>query len=200
MKLRDFTTQELAVELLGRPDLINPDGVIPHAEVYRLAARILPIPCVDGIPLRGTGDRIEAMAIRRGTGRSRGLLVPVGGRINFRESIENALRRHFLTDVGCKIEILPHWSRPISTDQWAPVEFGVPPDFHPEGSKHAVQTLHLVRLLGEPTKFGSTVHGGQEVIGVEWFGLDDMPPPEAFGAEHHVSFETCLRAAETLLR
>ena len=197
MDLRKVPTEALAAELRKRPDLLE-DGVMPF-HVHKLVEQIQPIVCVDGIPLRRSDKRFEAMAIRRGTGASKGLLVPVGGKIRFLESIEQALQRHFQSDIGCEIEILPHWTLPTSAGQWAPMKDGeVPPDFHPEGAKHAVQLLYPVRLLGEPANFGTTAHGGQEAVAVEWFGFDDMPPPGAFGAEHRQSFVNCLEAAQFL--
>lgn len=199
LDLTKVPTEVLAHELRKRSDLMDSEGVM-SPEVFQLVEKVQPIPCVDAVPLRRKKGRVEAMAVRRGTGATKGLLVPIGGRIRYGESMEACIRRHFKTDLGCEVEMLSTWQHPVSADQWVPPKNGIcPPDFHPEDTKHAVQNLHVVRQLDEPKHFGVTHYGGQEATGVRWFGVEDMPPASAFGMEHHVSFFNALLAGSELV-
>ena len=196
MNLKDFSTEELARELLGRDVREAGGGFI--APVFKLIEKSVPLLCTDGIALRKNGSAYEAMAILRGTGRYAGCYCSVGGRVFYRESLEGAMRRHFRTDVGAEIRMLRPWNRPLTMAQWVPVAVGEepPPDFGPEERKHSVSLYFPVMLKGEVGNFGQG-HGGQEVKSVEWFTLDKLPPRYRWGFDQRQFFVTALEEAAT---
>src|SRR3989344_2190168 len=198
--LNDFGTEELAAELLKRKDFRGAGGRIPHGQVYELFEKGIPIICTDGIAVRHSSDgEIEAMAIRRNT-LDKGKLCSVGGRIFYGESVEEAVRRHFMSDLGCNIRPLTPWWTPFFVLQTRPIAEGPKKDFGFEPSKHGVSLYHLVALENEPTKFGSTPYGGQEASGVEWFSLEDFPQDEAFGFGQHLPFRLAFAKAAEILK
>lgn len=198
--LNNFGTEELAAELLGREDFLGKDGSIPRQEVYELFEKGIPIMCTDGIAVRQSLDgAVEAMVIRRNT-LDKGKLCSVGGRIFYGESVEEAVRRHFMDDLGCNIRLLTPWRTPFFVLQTRPIAEGPKKDFGLEPSKHAVSMYHLVALEGEPKNFGSTAHGGQEASGIEWFSLKDFPPDDAFGFGQHLPFRQAFIKAEEILK
>ena len=113
----------------------------------------------------------------------------------------DALKRQFRTDLSCEIELLVPWNAPVDVLQSAPVnEQGESlPGFGPEIGRHCVSNYYPVRLLGEPTKFGSTPFGGQEVLSVEWYDADNLPPESEFGYGQRSKVLSCILASETLI-
>ncbi|MDO8517967.1 MAG: hypothetical protein Q7S26_01600 [bacterium] len=198
MSLKNIATGELAAELRTRNDLFDAEGFMLY-ELYLLVAAIQPIPCVDGVAVRRRNGVVEALAIVRGTGKERGKWCSVGGKIRKNESKADALRRHFLTDLKCGIEMLVPWDQPVIGLQCAnQQDVGNNPDFGPEYGKHTVSDYYPVRLLDEP-EFGKTVVGGQEAIGYAWFSKETLPPREAFGFDQGPKFIACLEVAEKLV-
>ncbi|MEI6863774.1 MAG: DUF4916 domain-containing protein [Candidatus Adlerbacteria bacterium] len=209
MYLKEKSTEELAQELLDRTDLLTSEGVIISKALYTLIERIVPIMCVDMVPVRrNRSGELEAMAIVRNTGKLAGKLCSVGGRINRRpeshppESIEDALRRHARTDLGCEIKLLVDSERPVILGQFAPREkeenWIHSKVFLPESTKHAISSYFPVELIGE-VHLGETLHGGQEARDIQWFTLADMPAPEKFIFGVDLRFKACLEVAERLI-
>jgi ADP-ribose pyrophosphatase YjhB (NUDIX family) len=198
MNLKDISSNDLVTELLTRQDLLDKNDAL-ILPLYQLFSKYGVFPCVDGVAVRLNSGEIEAMAIRRGTGAEKGKLCSVGGRIKRNETIEECLRRHFKMDVGCEIEMLVPWDRPVDALQCAPiVEVGSNTDFGPEYGKHTISLYYPVLLIGEPT-FGATAHGGQEATSVEWYTLKNLPSREEFGYNQRPKFVACLEAAERFL-
>jgi ADP-ribose pyrophosphatase YjhB (NUDIX family) len=198
--LSELSTEDLAKEILLRGDLF--DGAILKPSFYKLLTEMSTIMCVDGIAVRKRNDHVEAMAIKRNTGEFRGKLCSVGGRILLEESIEQALKRQFANDLGCKITFITPWDKPAIIHQFMrPRADGtVLPDFGTEHERrHAISAIYLVRAESADFTFGTTPHGGREASGVEWFSLQHMPPPDAFGYGQGIYFKKCLELADTLL-
>lgn len=197
--LHDISTEALAAELASRTDLADAAGVMPLS-IYQLIEKLSPIPYIDGVAVRRSNGVAEGMLIRRGTRRFAGRLCSIGGRIRRLESIEQALRRQFRTDVGCEIELLVPWNKPVDILQCVPVKEGEtpPPDFGPEIGRHCTSQYYPVRLIGEP-KFGNTNFGGQEAAAVEWYRADNLPVEDEFGYGQRSKILSCIRAAESLL-
>jgi ADP-ribose pyrophosphatase YjhB (NUDIX family) len=199
--LSEFTSEELAKELIARADFFEGPFLLP--ELYRLSIELGIQPCVDGIAVRKQNDgTIEALAIRRSTGPFAGKLCSVGGRILFEESFETAMRRHFLTDLGSPIDFITPWDKPASVYQFMRPQSDntVLPDFGVDPTRrHDITIVYLVRLLNEQLTFGTTPLGTQEASDVEWFSLAKMPPLEEFGYGQGVYFKKCLEVAETFL-
>lgn len=202
MSLTECSTKDLAEALLKRTDLFNAEGVLP-IELYKLLRRVVPILCADAIPLRRKEGRIEAMATVRGFGPEVGKFLSIGGRLRRMpdgqppESLEDCLRRHVRTDVGCEIRFLTDWDKPVTVAQYAPPIDGViPRHFNREFDAHLVSLFYPVELIGEPNKFGSTTHGGQEATGILWFTKDAMPAAELFGYSTHRQYLAIFEWAE----
>ncbi|MEA1929447.1 MAG: NUDIX hydrolase [Patescibacteria group bacterium] len=177
--LKDVPTGDLARELGSRPDLFLGGGRLLVHPVFKLREQLGPISCVDGVPARVHAGRVELMVIRRGTGPCASKLALVGGVIGMGESVEGALRRHFSSDLGVKIDLLTPIESPSVVAQYSrePRE-----GFLPEpGRDHCIGLTFLVALLDDSFVFGETEHGGQEVVGVHWFAETDMPVWSEFG-------------------
>lgn len=199
--LKEISTEALAAELCSRKDILDSEGIMP-LEVYRLIEHVQPISCVDGVAVRrNTKGEMEAMAIRRGTRRYKGTLCSVGGRIRYKESVEDCLRRQFRTDIGREIKILIDWSRPVTVMQSTPVKENEnpPKDFGPEEERHCVSGYYPVQLVGETIKLGATSFGGQEALAVEWYALPNLPPEKEFAYGQRSKFVACMKAAEILI-
>lgn len=197
--LASFTNEQFAEELLRRGDLFESPGVLPF-ELHKLRVEMGPIPCVDGAALRKGENGYEALAVRRGTGLYKGKLCLVGGGVRLGESIDEALRRHFQTDLGAELVFLSPLEEPAAFFQYySPNKDMVPKKgFLPEPSKHSFAPVYAVKLLGDPTNFGATLHGGQEVIGFEWITLDAFPESSEFAYEQDRAFRTVLQKADRL--
>lgn len=199
--LSELSSEDLAKELLTRNDMFEGSFLTPA--IYKLSIELGIPPCVDGVAVRKRDDgTIEALAITRNTGPFKGTLCSIGGRILFEESLETAMRRQFMTDLGVHIEFLTPWDQPAVVHQFMrPQADGtVLPDFGVEPTRrHNITIVYMVRLLTDDFQYGSTETGGQEAAGVEWFSLKNMPPPDAFGYGQDVYFKKCLKLAEMLL-
>ncbi len=200
-ELQEFSTDELARELMSRPDQF--EGKHLKRSLYDLFVELGVVTCVDGIAVRKKVGKIELMTIVRNTGPFKGKLCSVGGRILLEESVESAMRRHFKTDIGSNIELLTQWDRPVLFHQFMrPKSDGtVLPDFGVEPQKrHAVSMIYLVKLSDTHMEFGQTSLGGQEASGVRWFSKDDMPPDREFGYGQEVYYKKCFELAENVYR
>lgn len=196
-----MATEELVRELLHRPDLRKPDGLL-EPEFFELREALGAIPCADGIPVRRRNGIVEGAVIRRGTGAYKGKYAFVGGVIAYGESVETALRRHFYDDLGVAINFLDlqTWHRPVRVVQYAPYDSSgnVPRDFLHDPTRHAVALTYLVTLGGEDVRFGATAYG-QEAEELRWFSTAACPAPEDFGYLLHGLFLDCLAEAESLI-
>lgn len=201
--LAEYSTKDLAAALLERSDCLDAQGVLPF-ELYKLLRKMVPILCADAVPLRRKKRRIEAMAIVRGFGPEKGKFLSIGGRLRRMpdgcpfESLENSLRRQVRTDVGCEIRFLTPWDQPVTIAQYAPpINGALLENFNREFDAHLVSLFYPVELIGEPTKFGSTAHGGQEATGVLWFTKETMPAAKSFGYSSHRQYLKIFEWAET---
>lgn len=186
-KLNRYSTKELALELQKRGDLINDQGLLTP-ELWGLLVALGAIPCVDSFAVRiNTSGKTELLAIRRNTGQYTGKFCVVGGVIAMNESIEQAMRRHWTTDLQCEIELLTDWKHPFRMHQGIHPNNGggIKEEFFPEPSKHSIAPIYAVKLVTEPAGFGSTIHGGQEASGFQWFTKENLPPAEEFAYGFH---------------
>ncbi len=200
--LKNIPTEALARELAGRTDLRSPDGLLTP-DVFHLRTEIGAIPCTDAVPIRLRDGIIEGAVIRRGIGAYTGKFAVIGGVIAYGESIEQALRRHFRTDLGVEISWLDPegWHRPMLTVQYKKFDrsAGMDQDFNHETSKHAVALTYLVTLASEIVRFGTTRYG-QEATEMQWFSTVTCPPEDEFGYDTRRTFLTCLAEAEKILK
>ncbi len=211
---RQVSTPVLLREAMQRPDLMQLNGYITGAS-WDMADRLVPRFCVDGAPFRMNDDgEVEAMAIVRNTGRFAGKLCLVGGGVGqvkdeatdrwVPQSVEEALRDHFRTDLGREITLISgSWHRPdyLAQDMRPDENGNVRPGFQANyGSRHLLANRWAVEFTDDgPFVFGATTVGGQEVAGVEWFTRDQMPPDEAFGYRHDETYRALFEIATPIL-
>ena len=188
-----ITTQELAQELINRTDLVQPNGLL-SPDVFTLRAKLGPIICTDGIPVRMHEGVLQGGLIRRNTGRYRGTLCNIGGTIGLGETIDAALRRHFHTDIGKNITFLDPLgvTQPIGVYQY--YGEGLTKPFLPEPTKHAVALTYLVSIEDGNFIFGSSEYG-QEASAFEWHSAPLCPTAEEFGYQMREVFLECLNQA-----
>jgi len=212
MDLQQMPVEKLLEEVMKRPhETMNKKGFLSKM-AFALADFLAPRVCVDGIAVRRNAKReIECMAIRRNTGPYAGKLCLVGGGVGklkengtwMPESREEALRRHFKTDLGFEIEPVESWTRPAYAAQdMRPVNGVVKNGFTPNpDSRHLVADRFLVRITNYESApiFGKTDVGGQEASGIHWFTRAQMPAPEEFGYGHHETYRESFLIAEKVL-
>lgn len=211
MDLQGIPVDELLEEVMKRPhEMVNERGFLSELS-FKLADFLAIRVCVDGIPARRNAQgEIEFMAIRRNTGPYAGKLCLIGGGVGkvkengiwVPESVEEALRRHFRTDLGFEIEPVESWERPSYLAQdMRPIDGAVKKGFTPNpDSRHLIAARFLVRITNYETApvFGKTEVGGQEASGIRWFTEAQMPSPEEFGYGHHRTYQACFPIAEKL--
>lgn len=167
--------------------------------LFNLVVDVMPVVCVDGVAYRYAADGTpEVLAIRRDTGEARGKLCVVGGRVLGgkllqRQSVADALRKHFRCDLGREIELDTDWQRPFAVGQAAPHGTGA---FAREDAKHAVALRYLVRFADEEEFVFGEGFGGREAGSVEWLSRLTLPEPDAFGFDHHDIFVDALDILE----
>jgi ADP-ribose pyrophosphatase YjhB (NUDIX family) len=207
--LSRIPTEALAGELLKRPDLINPDGLL-NPPVFALMDALGVRVCVDGAPLRKNSTGVaELMAIRRGSGPFAGKLCLIGGGVERirvdgvwqPESVQEALNRHFKNDLGTNAHIIdPNLPQYVQQDM-RPIGEAVREGFAPNpNSRHLIALRYLVTLPENfVPKYGSTNLGGQEATAIEWFTMNTMPSSEEFGYQHDITYDAFFRQASILL-
>ena len=187
--LGQVSEKDLIEELLKRP-LVDEDGFV-NPLVWKLRVMLGIIPCVDSVAVRDTEHGREVLAAKRVTGPYLGKWCVIGGIISKGESIENSLRRHWKTDLGCEISEFD-WRKPDSVHQHSPLVSKPENDFLPEPTKFSTGIFYKVKLLNEPKSYGSTKYGGQEVGGYEWFSKETLPPAEDFAYGFYELFKNVL--------
>lgn len=184
-----FSTEAL-ISALMRRDLLTKGGLL-EKKAYELRLHLGAVVCVDGIPFRKRDNgSAQLMAIRRNTGPFAGKLSFVGGIVAMRERLEDALRRHFMSDLGIEIGF-PFGQLPFLVSQqqnkkkdgW----------WHDPTKCHNIGLTYLVSLRSEEFRFGSTQLGGQEARDTVWFDKRSIPSPEAFA---YGMFEGYIKAFE----
>jgi ADP-ribose pyrophosphatase YjhB (NUDIX family) len=166
-------------------------GWLPRP-AYWLARQALPIPCVDVLPIREGNGAPQVGLIRRiGPGGRNGGWALVGGRVLRLESLEEAIARHLRSTLGPAIRIgQVDAARPLYAAEYSP-------DGRPGGRidphKHAIALSYVVPIDGEPKPRG-------EATGFQWFGLDALPPDDAFAFSHGGVVAALIEADERLRR
>lgn len=118
--------------------------------------------------------------------------------------MEEALRRHFRTDLGYEIEPLGgSWENPdyLAQDMRS-VGGEVRPGFQPNpASRHLIAARYIVKITNDSQEpvFGSTELGGQEASGVLWFNRAEMPPDDAFGYGHATTYRALFPIADRMI-
>lgn len=155
---------------------------------YELVADVVPIMCVDVIPVDVSSSGVFRLGtIIRGTGSERGKLAIVGGRLQKNEGIEAAISRHLNASFDSpdfefydgNTEDTPFY---LAQYKHAPhSEAGYDP------TKHAIAPTYLI-TIDEPTSTRD------EALSFQWIGLDEIPSVTAYN--HGIALQ---RAADFLL-
>lgn len=192
-----ISTEELAQELIRRADIVQSNGLL-SPDVFSLRAKLGPIICTDGIPVRMHEGVLQGGLIRRNTGEYRGTLCIIGGTVALGETVDAALRRHFQTDIGKEISFLDPAGvkRPHAIYQYYGKE-GTKA-FLPEPTKHAIALTYLVSIPDGDFIFSSSEYG-QEASAFEWHSAESCPADEEFGYQMREVFLECINKAAKLL-
>lgn len=204
MNLSGATTLELAEALAQRSDLnvlVRPDGML-NTSIWPLRPALGAVACVDSIGIRkNTSQQIEGGVIRRLTGKFPRKLALVGGVIGLFESVQDAIQRHWQTDLGLEISLPLGWNHPICLAQYASrIESRNRPDFCWDPGKHSYASTHLVKIKSNLNEIrcGTTEYGGQEAAGLEWYQTNNCPPKEEWSYDMQNIFLRALATAKTL--
>ena len=198
----EIDTRTLALELSQRKDLVRSDGWL-EPEVFGLRSLLGPMPTADGIPLRRRSRdwRTEIGLIRRNTGPYTGKLCFIGGAVLLNESLEQALRRHFMTDLNARIELFDPsgWERPFRVWPYYSSNQSIGQESLHNPTRHCVSSTFLVRILNEKEMaFGSTEVGGQEAREFQWFSFNALPTDEelSYGITRTMLKQVIVAASE----
>lgn len=183
-RLVGYSTRQLAEILAQRSDLdqlVQPDGRVSGA-VWPLRTKLGAVPCVDGVIVKQdpkTGQLLGGV-IRRRTGRFPGKLAIVGGVVGLYQSIEDALKFHYKSDLGIDVELPLGWAHPVCMRQYAPQMDGRNRNgFSHDPGKHSYASTHIVTYAGthdQQVVFGVKSGDNQaEASGLEWYSLDTLP-------------------------
>jgi ADP-ribose pyrophosphatase YjhB (NUDIX family) len=135
------------------------------APLWALVQRLVPVACVDLLPVRGT----DVGLIRRPSTDGPELRwALVGGRVRRGETIERAAARHLRETLGPDVRWAPFdVARPRTVGEYFP---DPPPGGLRDARQHAIALTYVVGIEGE-------VRPGGEAVGFAWFGPGDVPAP-----------------------
>lgn len=142
---------------------------------YELVTDLIPITCVDMIPVDTTGDTVRLGAIVRATGQEAGKIAVIGGRVQKNEHLEQAMKRHLASTVGSGVFSLHRGNevdRPFMVAQYQH-RSSSGSVFDP--TKHSISMTYLV-TIPEP----DLTLVGNEASAFAWFDIDNLPNTGAF--------------------
>jgi ADP-ribose pyrophosphatase YjhB (NUDIX family) len=143
---------------------------------YRFVTDIIPIACVDMIPVDNNGDTVRFGTIIRATGREAGKIALIGGRVQKDEPLNVAMGRHMSVSLGNdKFSMYPEneIDRPFYIAQYNHAERMDGHLFDP--TKHSISMTYLVTI---PEPDLSLV--GNEARSFQWIEIDELPDEGAF--------------------
>ncbi len=153
---------------------------------YKHLREIIPIACVDVLPIRwvsdGSKQRLEIGLILRkepdrDTPGSRDAWGVVGGRQYIDETIPEAILRQLDKTLG-SVPKGPIPQEPISVVEYLPVPRKVGEPFDPR--QHAIGPLYVVEIEREESDH-EPLPEGSEASEFRWFPSDDLPKPSEVG-------------------
>lgn len=142
---------------------------------YSLVRRLVPIACVDILPIKTEDDLLKVGLIRRYDTSGRVVRALIGGGIHRTETVGDAAARHLCSTLGPEVRWTdPDWDRPATIGQYLPKARS---DGLHDPRKHAVALTYVVVLAGTASPRG-------EAIGFDWFTIASPPLDEmGFGQE-----------------
>lgn len=142
---------------------------------YSLVRRLVPIACVDILPVKTGDNLLKVGLIRRYDASGRVVRAMIGGGIHRTETVGEAAARHLRSTLGPEVRWTdPDWDRPATVGQYLPNARSDEPH---DPRKHAIALTYLVVLAGTASPRG-------EAIGFDWFTIASAPLEEmGFGQE-----------------
>lgn len=148
--LSEFTDEQLAIELVRR-GLFDENGLVKFP-VYEMGVKILPILCVDVIPIKRESDIYKIGVISRASGPEAGKVAVIGGRVRKDLKVAEAIGLHLKNDLAIdmwKFYQDNNEKRPFYVQQYlqksnSTDEFGYDP------TKHAVALNYIIEIEGNP--------------------------------------------------
>jgi ADP-ribose pyrophosphatase YjhB (NUDIX family) len=155
---------------------------------WKLIQKSVPIVCVDLLPIRVSRRApysVEAVGlILRDTPHQGQRWCLIGGRMLYRESVQDAISRQITETLGSQTRIRAGRNHhPICIAQYAPRRTK---HFSLDPRQHAVSLTYVLELTGRATPQG-------EAVAYEWFDVKKLPPPKAFGFDQSRLVKYCLR-------
>ena len=142
-------------------------GYVDDPELYARIRRLVPIACIDVLPVQD--GRLGL--IRRDVPGGQGWNM-VGGAVVHGETLADALARHVKSTLGDGVSWTePDYSRPDALGEYFPDER---PGFGWDPRKHAIATTYCLALSGP-------VDPRNEARDFRWFDRDTVPPPGQIG-------------------
>ncbi len=155
-------------------------------EDAELVRALVPIPCVDILPVREKDLGLEVGLITRTDYQGGETFAMVGGRVLRGETLNEAVTRHLEETLGRNISWAGSFDElaPDGLLQYFPEaregNFGVDP------TKHSIALTWMVEIFGE------VVVVGGEATDFHWFDVEKLPPRKAIGFGHWRMVEKLL--------
>lgn len=142
---------------------------------YSLVRRLVPIACVDILPISTADNSLKVGLIRRHDASGHVVRALIGGGIHRTETVADAAARHVRSTLGPEVRWTdPDWDRPATVGQYFPRARSDGPH---DPRKHAVALTYVVVFTG-------TVSPRGEAIEFDWFTIASLPLDEmGFGQE-----------------
>jgi len=143
---------------------------------YKLVTDLIPITCVDMIPVDYNSDTVRLGAIIRATGQEAGKIALIGGRVQKEEPLIVAMSRHMSISLGnAEFNMHPEneIERPFYIAQYNHAERMKDHLFDP--TKHSISMTYLVTI---PEPDLSLV--GNEASSFHWLNIGELPDESAF--------------------
>lgn len=148
--LKSYSVDQLIEELESR-GITTQEGLI-KPEIYKLVTDLVPISCVDIIPVRTINDSFAVGVIVRKTGHEAGKIAIIGGGIRKDESIDRAIMRHLNKDLQINnydlYESHKNSNQPFFVQQYFHKTKSQDTGYDP--TKHAIALNYLIIISEEP--------------------------------------------------
>lgn len=151
---------------------LSRDGRVTDVATYERVTGLVPIACVDALPVQGRREERRLLLIRRDRPEGGDGWTLVGGGVYRGEDLGAGLSRHLRQTLGEDVRWEePDYDRPAAVGQYFPVR-RAGAGWDPR--KHAIALTYVVALDGRARPAGEAKH-------VEWFAPAGFPSPSEFG-------------------
>jgi len=163
--------------LLKMSRVIPQQARIPET-LYQKITALVPIPCVDLVPVRKESGTLEILLIKRKIEPEKGKWCLIGGRvIGGREvkpeRLSGAIKRQAKIELGVEVKIISPW------DANHPAVLFDEPSCDP--AKYPIIAVYPVEVVKN-----SVIKVGPESSKTKWFEYDDLPPVMGFTSREEV--------------